>query len=343
MMIHLMTVPAKLLADVAGGAAYVSGALVKDSASHQILAHLQPTGLLSQVLSSAASGPLAPVELVSSLGQSFQLFKIQQMLDAVRIVASIGAAASVINLGVSVGGFALVLSALKKADAKLDGIQSTVQTLARNADAEFFARITTTLRRSEDGFELSAPDRRHRWLEVEKELDGLIEEVFNRTALLGLTLEPAPGAGDATDVEQWRRIAQPDGLQQLGRLLSLSAARTEALLCLQRPAQAARQSQRAAQWLSSLPTDAKGVTLARVAGRALPTEQLAQLARQSKALTTWVARGSEAMNERAMLCQALHDRDIDTEAYVLQVRQHPVPELLMLPHQHGVYVEGVAS
>lgn len=343
MMIHLMTVPAKLLADVHSGAAYVAGALVKDGATHQILAHLQPTGLLSQMLSSAASAPLAPLELMSSLGQSFQLFKIQQMLDTVRTVASIGAAASVLNLGVSVGGFALVLSALKKADAKLDGIQSTVQTLARNADAEFFARITTTLRRSEDGFELSTPDRRHRWLEVEKDLDGLIEEVFNRMGSMGVALERAQVTGDAPDVEQWRRIAQPDVFQQVGRLLSLSAARTEALLCLQRPAQAARQSQRAAQWFSALPADTKALTLARVAGRALPTEQLAQLARQSKALTTWVARGSEATNERAMLCQALHDRDIDTEAYVLQVRQHPLPELLMLPHQQGAYVERLAS
>ena len=342
-MIHLMTVPAKLLADVSSGAAYVTGALVKDGATHQILAHLQPTSLLSQAFSLAASGPLAPLQLVSTLGQSFQLFKIQQMLDTVRTVASIGAAASVLNLGVSVGGFALVLSALKKADAKLDGIQSTVQALARNADAEFFARITTVMRRSEDGFELPTPDRRHRWLEVERELDGLIEEVLNRMVLMGIALERTPSAGDAPDLDQWRRIAQPDVFQQLGRLFSLAAARSEALLCLQRPAQAARQSQRAALWLSALPTDAKAVTLARVAGRALPTEQLAHLARQSKALTTWVARGSEATNERALICQTLHDRDIDTEAYVLQVRQHPLPELLMLSHQQGVYAERAVS
>ena len=342
-MIHLMTVPATLLADVASGAAYVTGALVKNGATHQILAHLQPTSLLSHAFSLAASGPLAPLQLISTLGQSFQLFKIQQMLDTVRTVASIGAAASVLNLGVSVGGFALVLSALKQADAKLDAIQTAVQALTRNADAAFFARITTTLRRCEEGFELTSRERSHRWLEVEKDLDHLIGAVFKHLVLAGITLERIPRAGDAPDVEQWRRIAQPDVLQQLGRLFSLAAARTEALLCLQRPAQAARQSQRAALWLSALPTDAKAVTLARVAGRALPTEQLAHLARQSKALTTWVARGSEATNERALLCQTLHDRDIDTEAYVLQVRQHPLPELLMLPHQQGVYAERAVS
>ena len=82
---------------------------------------------------------------------------------------------------------------------------------------------------------------------------------------------------------------------------------------------------------------------AAVAGRALPTEQLAHLARQSKALTTWVARGSEATNERALLCQTLLDRDIDTEAYVLQVRQHPLPELLILADQQGVYAERAVS
>lgn len=341
-MIHLMAVPGQLLADVASGAAYVTGALVKDGVSHQILAHLQPTSLLSHAFSLAASGPLAPLQLINTLGQQFQLFKIQQMLDTVRTVASIGAAASVLNLGVSVGGFALVLSALKQADAKLDGIQAAVQTLTRDADATFLARITSAMRRSEDGFELAAADRRHRWLEVDGNLDLLIEEVFKRLASAGIALERTAIAGDAPDVERWRRIAQPDVLQQLGRLFSLAEARTEVQLCLQRPVQAARQSQRTAQWLSSLPTDAKALTLARVAGRALPTEQLAHLARQSKALTTWVTRGGEAANERALLCQALRDRDIDTEEYVLEVRQHPKPALLMLPHPQSVYAAGSA-
>jgi len=79
-MIHLMVVPAQLIADVASGAAYVAGALVKDGATHQVLAHLQPTRRLSEGLFSAmAKGPLAPVELLMEAGQSVQLMNIEKI------------------------------------------------------------------------------------------------------------------------------------------------------------------------------------------------------------------------------------------------------------------------
>src|SRR5512136_1461224 len=104
-MLYLIKVPLEFVAHVASGSAYVEGSVVKDVLSHQVLSHLQPARLLTEALS---GGPLAVPTLISSLAENVQLMQVKSMLDTLQTVASIGAAASVLNLGVSVGGFALV-------------------------------------------------------------------------------------------------------------------------------------------------------------------------------------------------------------------------------------------
>jgi hypothetical protein len=334
-MIQLMSVPARLLADVASGGAYVSGAMVKDAATHQILAHLQPTRLLSQAISLGASGPFG---VAGSVIQSGQLLQIKSMIETLQTVASIGAAASVLNLGVSVGGFAMVLSALKKADAKLDALQSAIKTLDQKADSVFFADIITVLRRAESGFELPEVDRRDRWRETEDRLDSLIERAVQRLAVIGLPLEATRPTDAGPDLALWQQLAKPEVLQMLACLSNLVGARTEALLCLQRPAEAAQVSRRSAAWLSIMPTDARALAIARADGRALSSEQVARVAQQARVLTTWVSAGRGVATERSELFQSLGDRGVDTLQYVQQVRDHAEPVLLMLPHRTDAYM-----
>jgi len=341
-MIELMTVPAKLLADVVSGGAYVSGALVKDAATHQILAHLQPTSLLSHAISMGASGPFGALGAVGDVVQGAQLLQIKQMLETLQTVASIGAAAAVLNLGVSVGGFAMVLSALKKVDSKLDAIQSAVHNLHRKADTGFFADIITVLRRAEGGFLLAQADRHHRWLATEDRIDTLIEHSVQRLAMIGVTLERTPGPDVTTNRSAWLQLAAPEPLHLLSGLFNLVGARTEVLLCLQRPAEAAQLSRRSAAWLATLPTDAKALAIARVAGRALSSQQLGQVVLQARALTTWVTASGGVASERANLFQSLHDQGVDTPAYVQQVRDHPEKVLLVLPHRSGPYTSADA-
>lgn len=336
-MIELMSVPASLFADVAGGTAYVSGALVKDAVTHQILAHLQPTQLLSQAISMGASGPLGALQVAASIGQSGQLLQIKSMIETLQTVASIGAVTSVLNLGVSVGGFAMVLSALKKADQKLDALQSAIRTLDRKGDSEFFADITTVLRRAEDGFELPKAERRQRWLDTEDRIDSLIQRALGLLNLMGLPLESTGRADAGSDRALWPLLAKPEIIQLLACLSNLVGARTEALLCLQRPAEAARVSRRSAAWLSIMPTDARAVAIARVDGRALASGQVAQVAQQAKALTTWVTAGRGVASQRGDLFQSLHDQGVDTLQYVQRVRDHPDKVLLMLPHGGNAY------
>lgn len=331
-MIQLMAVPASLMFAVANGSASVTGALVKDAVTGQILAHLQPTRMLSEALSLAGAGPLAPAQLILDGVEGAQLMQIKQMLDTVQVVASIGAAASVLNLGVSIGGFALVLSALKKLDGKLDRIERKIDVLDGKVDAPYYAGIITALRRAEEGFNLSPADRRHRWLETEDRTDSIIDHTVERLRLAGVSLD-ASQAGAASDAAgQWRQLEAPGVMPMVGCLVNLVSARGEALLCLQRPADAARLAQRAATWLSALPTDAMAVAKARLTRGSAAPALLKQVTGEAKALTTWVTRGRDAANERVLLCQSLQDLDVDTEAYVMRVRDDTKPQVLMLPH-----------
>jgi hypothetical protein len=334
-MIFLMAVPAAIEAAVSGGTAYVNGAVVKDAITHQVISHLQPTSLLSQAVSLGTAGPLAPAQLITELGSSAQLMKLEQMLSTVQTVASIGAASSVLNLGISVGGFALVLRALKRVQSTLNGVASTVQRIERMLEADFFSGLDIELRRAEETFEVAEDRRIERWEATEHALDRQIGVLLWRLNDLKVPLESgapfAPG--------MYPLLADPVVSSLVSLVFELQGARTEALLCLRRPMHAVRLLRRAEGWWASLPTDAKAVALARARGRALSSSQIDSVAAQARAVTAWAARGREVTQERAELCESMQQLGVDTHDYVLKVRFEPGVKLLMLPHSP----EAVAS
>jgi len=335
-MIHLMKEPDWLSSAVNAGTAYVNGALVKDAATHQILAHLQPTKMLSNSLSLVGDGVLAPLELASSLGQNWQLLQVQKMLDTLQIVAGIGSAASVLNLGVSVGGFALVLSAINKLDGKVGKLHHTMRSVEHKVDTPYFSELSVVLRRAEDGFQLTGTDQRERWQDIENRADSMIEQTLHRLAGHGLNIEPRgavkPSATSTAQLARPLVQAGTEPSQLLTVLMHLVSTRSEALLCLQRPLEAAKLAQRQVDWLSLLPSDLTATAFSLTEDRTLPSRQLQRVVGQAKALTTWVNCSQEAARQRTQLCQTLHDRGVDTLTYVNTVRNHPEPTLLVLPH-----------
>lgn len=101
------------------------GAMIHERASGNIVGHIQELsgwGLLSKMPIPSGN----PLELVTDGVQVGQLHGIQQTLNAVQSLATVGAVASVATLGVSVAGFAAVLSKLKRIDGKLDRVLSEV-------------------------------------------------------------------------------------------------------------------------------------------------------------------------------------------------------------------------
>ncbi|MDX1957603.1 MAG: hypothetical protein SFU98_03470 [Leptospiraceae bacterium] len=112
-------IPKEFLKKILNGEAIRSGALIKDSATGQILGHLKEGGnsvqLISQIMTS-------PVNGLSGIAGNVQLLNIQKTLDSLQMISTIAATTSVLNLGISVAGFALVLNKLEKMDKKLDEI-----------------------------------------------------------------------------------------------------------------------------------------------------------------------------------------------------------------------------
>lgn len=328
-MLHLMSVPAGLAAAVQSKAAVVFGAVIKDAVTGQILGHLQPTALLTKALmmSNPVGMALEGVSLISSLGANVQLIQVTRMLETLQTVASIGAVTSVLNLGVSVGGFALVLRSLKRVQGTLDDVRATAQRTESKLDAGFFSKLDTELRRAEETFEVAPERRMTRWEDTEHCMDQQLGELVLRLRSMDVALEGAP-----LDSAAWHRLSDPEVSGLLSLLSELANARAEALLCLGRPGHAVRLFERTEGWMTALPTDTKAVALQRAQGRIMSTELAARVAREAKAITTLARQGHAVAQERAMLCQSLMRLGVDTNGYVQQVRNHAEPTLLLLPH-----------
>jgi hypothetical protein len=127
------------------------GAIIKERATGQIAGHIQQLGgwdLLRHVPIPGGN----PLELATQAIQMAQLHKIQQTLNTVQTLATVGAVASVATLGVSVAGFAAVLSKLKRMEGKLDQmlavtvkVRSLVERLHVKVDALPMAALQARL------------------------------------------------------------------------------------------------------------------------------------------------------------------------------------------------------
>lgn len=333
---YLMQVPPAFWAKIAEGGAYVEGSLVKDSATKLILTHLQPTSQLTNALASVAGGPLGGITAVSSVVANAQLVQIKSLLETLQTVATIGAAASVLNLGVSIGGFALVLSKLRAMDAKLDGIVQKIDALAKTLDTNFRAKGYSALNRAESAFELSSPAERKRyWQEAERDLDYLVQHSFQKLAGMGLDDPSGLAENSRTRLLMTGTISSQEAWDALQWLMACAGARVEILLCLEEPIAAAKLAGNIHQWMSGIQVTPKELVQQRLAGRLVPPSLMQMVTTDAVRCSTFLSRSAAIYGERELLCNTLHDRQVDTQMYVMEVRRHPEPVMLMLPESGG--------
>ena len=110
------TIPLNYLPRILSGDYIRYGAIVKEASSGKIIGHLKETGMLQNILSQSPTNPLQMAEFVSS---NMQLMQIQKTLEGLQLISSIGAVASVANLGVSIAGFAIVINKLNNIEIPL--------------------------------------------------------------------------------------------------------------------------------------------------------------------------------------------------------------------------------
>lgn len=327
----LMRVPAALLAAVEGGSAQVIGAVVKNVATGQVLGHLQPTLAFTQMAASMSPLGMA-VTAVANLGmqaaQMQKLAHIEDMLESLKIVSTAGAAASVVNLAVCVGGFALVLTALKKTDAKVDALSAAVERLGQRDDARLVAAVRVALERAEDAFGLPLDEARERWLRCDEQLHQLSTLLVELLAKSGLPLESSPGGKPLSPDDAARRLAEPEVAQLLEFLLNVQRAHVETLICLGRPALAAKAASRAHGWFSRLPSDRRVIAMARTGGRPLSGPQIERITSEAGLLGQWISTALLSSEQQAQICGRLEADKVDCLQYVQEVRSAKEPALL---------------
>lgn len=83
----LYTIPPGLLAQFGAGQVQLFGAILKDSATGQIVGHVQQTGLLGQMLSGLVQAPFQPLEMAVNLaGDGLILSKLADMSETLNVV-----------------------------------------------------------------------------------------------------------------------------------------------------------------------------------------------------------------------------------------------------------------
>jgi len=126
-------IPAKFAAGIVNGNLVRAGALLKDTGSGQIVAHLQETGLAQKLLGSAMSSPFSPLQALgapASLAANVQLVQLKSMIEGLQMLQFVNLGATVAGIGVSAIGFVLM-------NKKLNGLQSQMATFADRVEVRF--------------------------------------------------------------------------------------------------------------------------------------------------------------------------------------------------------------
>ncbi|WOX05957.1 hypothetical protein [Microbulbifer pacificus] len=119
-------VPAKYIAGLEQGNLTRIGALIKDSSSGQIVAHVQETGVLGNLAHSGLCSALSPLTAVSSVGSNIQLAQLKSMVEGLQVLQFANLGATVAGLGISCAGFAVLNNRIRKLQESLEGVAESI-------------------------------------------------------------------------------------------------------------------------------------------------------------------------------------------------------------------------
>ncbi len=164
-------VPAKFAGELAAGNLIRAGTLLKDTASGQIVAHLQETGLSQKLLNTALGSPFSPLNAISapsSLVANAQLAQLKSMVQGLEMLQFANLGATAAGIGVSAIGFALINSKLNKLQGHLgqlaDRVGAGFRDLWERDLREHFARVQGLFRQADQAHTLSSPASE--WLRI---------------------------------------------------------------------------------------------------------------------------------------------------------------------------------
>lgn len=162
-------IPAKILSGLADGSLIRNGGVIQDTSGQVVmwLRELGETGLVPNP-SSLMLPSLDPVTGVLNLtmqgvnaGISLRGFAaVTQQLNQIQGMLSITTAASMLSLGVSAIGFAVISKRLKEIEKRLEKAQENLEIIDKKIDLSFYANFRAALDLAMNAFTMSKVDNR---------------------------------------------------------------------------------------------------------------------------------------------------------------------------------------
>lgn len=324
-------VPERFIGMIAAGTARRIGATIRDTATGQILAHVQETGQLPIMLSPNPAGLiLSAGQLVSSLVSNYQLHRIKEMLVGLQMLTAASLAVSAVGIGVSVAGFALVVQRLKQLERQVAGVgqevlaaRLAVERIEVRQGTRDSSRAESLLYRAEEAWHRSEP--RHVWRDLEGPLD---EEQRYWRGLVGGTLGPSVFFDSRFSLEQAAAAYES--------VLTLATARVQTLLLLDEMAAALQQAEELYRWHAQTMLGLTAVKLVRaraqhVADTSGMREEDART-RLQEAFHRFLTHVFEIhlhLADRPALIHSLREQQVPGSAYLHELRQRQDTPLVL--------------
>jgi hypothetical protein len=185
----LVDVPEKFISAIMTGKMIIEGVRLKWVDTNLYAGFLQPTSPFSQQLfniSPSSTNPvLGMVNTASGLIANAQLHDIKNILLQMQTMIGIGTAASIANVGISIGGFALVLNKLRLMHNDLKLISNKIVDLKEFVKLERISNIESILEYYETSFleDKSEIRRIEIWKDTDKECTSaynlVMKEIFH--------------------------------------------------------------------------------------------------------------------------------------------------------------------
>lgn len=319
-------VPAHFAAAINSGSIVRAGALLKDSGTGKIVAHLQETGLAQQLMDSAVSSPFSPLQALntpSSLAANLQLVQLNKMVEGLQILQFANLGATAAGIGVSVIGFALMNKKLNSMQAQIaafsDRIEERFAELKERELRVHFARVHGLFEQADQAHMLS--NRSTEWQRIAGVLAD--EGSFFRSEIIYLTQQ------DVFDLDLYSTLTRSYALCNAGRI--------ECLVQAGELPSARRVSADVAKTYNTLFDDVTPLHLAQNALRMVQTEDKSDydlLREELPKMHTFVQGlrdSQDAALSKPYLLDTLIEQEINGYEYMRVLREEKNEPIYLLP------------
>ena len=319
-------VPPKYVVKLASGEVVRFGTLLKDSVSGKIVAHLQETDRLQQLLSQVNALPFSPVgalNAVSSIGANVQLHRLTKLVESMQLLQIATLGLTIAGIGVSVVGFAMMNRKINVLGDQISALSARVDTrfeeLREREFRSHYSQLRGLFDRADQSHALSNPVPE--WLHISS---LLAEEGAYLRGELAHYIET--------------QVFEPDLIQSLTTSYSLcNAGRIQCLLLARELRAAHKVAEDSASDCNALFDRLKPIQLAHKVkasqlfeGKGVGMELDLRL-RTMQRFVSNVRDIQDGMNSKPHLMETLISKKVDSFEYLRQLRQHQNEPLLLMP------------